>query len=123
MTDNIFVTVGGWVLALLVALVSGIVQWRKGSVDETAMVLGKWKELVDAHQTQIEVLNNQIAAQALELKDVRERLVKAEQRIRELEEENAGLKRAVIQNSQSAALRLGRTFEQGEEMPIEGTEP
>lgn len=97
-------------LALLVALVSAVVQWRKGSVDESALVLGKWKELVDAHQSQIEILNS-------EIKSLRQRLTDAEKefadyrratdkRIQELVDENAGLRRAIIQNSRSGATLI-----------------
>ena len=108
--NDLFVTFGGWVLALLVALVSAVVQWRKGSVDESALVLGKWKELVDAHQSQIEILN-------AEIKSLRERLTASEKefaeyrratdkRIQELVDENAGLRRAIIQNSRSGATLI-----------------
>jgi hypothetical protein len=37
------------------------------------------------------------------------RLVHAEKRIGELEQENAGLKRAIVQNSKSAAYQFGRS--------------
>lgn len=98
MSDAI-VTFGGWIVALLVAVGTAAVQWRKGNIDESAMILGKWKELVDAHQSQITTLTGQIA-------ELTERLAVAERRIRELEEENAGLKRAIAQNSQSAVYAL-----------------
>ncbi len=121
--NDLVVTVGGWVLALLVALVSAVTHWRKGNVDETTMVLGKWKELVDAHQTQIGALTQEITA-------LRERLVATEtafadyrrvtdKRIRELEDENAGLKRAIVQNSQSAAFVLTRQRKRNDKQDVD----
>ncbi len=102
------ISLGGWLVALFVAFVSGVVQWRKGSVDETALVLGKWKDLVEAHQSSITALHTQIASQAEEIADLRKRVIKLEERERELLDENAGLKRAIAQHSRSTAFQIGK---------------
>lgn len=100
MTDQI-TTFGGWAVALVTALITAILQWRKGNVDMTAQVMSEWKKLIDAHQAQISSMNTEIVA-------LRERLLKAENRIAELEAENSGLKRLIAQNSQSTAWQLSR---------------
>lgn len=119
-------TLGG-VLATLTTLVLGLLMWRvqahKGQVDESATVLKAWKEMVDAHQIQLTNMREEFASYkkgALEefasykkssleeITSLRDRLGKAEARIRDLEEENAGLKRAIAQNSQSAVWALDR---------------
>lgn len=116
------ISAGGWIVALATVLISAVVQWRKGSVDETGMVLGKWKELVDAHQSQISTLHQRIEQLLRENMEFRDRLDAAEKRIRELEQENTGLRRAIIQNSRSAGRYIelgGRNLEQDD---IEGTQ-
>lgn len=107
------VTFGGWALALLVALVGAAVQWRKGSVDESALVLGKWKELVDTHQKQIGLMQGRIDTLTSENTDLRARLDKAEKRIREQDEEIDGLKRRFLQNSSSTVLRIDKAKDEG----------
>lgn len=92
---------GGWLVGLLTVLGTIFYNSRKVQVDESALVLGKWKDLVEAHQSQISTLNAELTA-------LRERLLKAEERIRQLEDENAGLRRSIIQNSQSAVVELGK---------------
>lgn len=51
--QGMLVAVGGWAVAIIIALFTFIAQMRKGGTDETAMVLAKWKELVEAHESQI----------------------------------------------------------------------
>jgi cell shape-determining protein MreC len=88
-------------------------QRRKSDIDESALVLGKWKELVDQHQQAIKDIREEFSeykrTALFEIAELRERLAEAENRIRELETENAGLKRAIAQNSQSTATLLGST--------------
>ncbi|HEX8412459.1 MAG TPA: hypothetical protein VF637_01035 [Sphingomicrobium sp.] len=103
----------GWAIAAAVAIAAILRDKRKGDIDESALVLGKWKELVEQHQSDIRSIKDEFAvykATAIaEIGDLRARLVKAEARITELETENAGLKRAIAQNSQSTAYQLGRS--------------
>lgn len=113
----------GYVTTLLVAVGAYLQNRRKGDIDESALVLGKWKELVEQHQSDIRAIKDEFAAYKVastaefaaykastvtETSDLRTRLSKAENRITELETENAGLKRAIAQNSQSTAYQLGR---------------
>lgn len=118
MNDTI-VQFGGWIVAIVVAVITAAVQWRKGSVDESALVLGKWKDLVDAHQSQIGTLNAEIeslrkrlAANEVEFSQYRR---ETEKRMRSLEDENAGLRRMIAQNSQSAAWAIGNVKRAGTE--------
>ncbi len=114
----------GYATTALVGLGAYLQSRRKGDIDESAIVLGKWKELVEQHQSDIKVLKEEFAtyktsstaefaaykaATVAETADLRERLIAAEKRITELETENAGLKRAIAQNSQSTAYQLGRS--------------
>lgn len=103
-----FLALGGWFTALAVAVVGALVQWRKGSVDESVAVLGEWKKLLDTHQKQLEMMQVRIDGLVRDNADLRLRLDSAEKRIRELEDENAGLKRAIIQNSRSTAIQIGK---------------
>lgn len=106
-------TLGG-MLATLSTFVLGFLMWRiqvtKGRADESATVLSAWKQMVEAHQAQIASMRDDFAAYKKtaveELCAVRNRLDKAEQRIRELEDENAGLRRIIIQNNRSTVMAL-----------------
>lgn len=92
--------IGGWAIALILGLFTLVTQLRKSKVDESALILGKWQELVATHE-------RQLTSMRVEVDDLRSRLNAAERRIIELETENAGLKRAIAQNSRSAAVFLG----------------
>lgn len=102
---------GGWVIGALTLFVTFLANRQKGQIDESALVLGKWKELVDQHQEAIKDIRAEFAeykkTALFEIAELRERLAEAEVRIRELETENAGLKRAIAQNSHSSAMLLG----------------
>lgn len=110
--------VGGWgaVTGWIAAIIGPITVWlatnRKTDVDESAVILGKWKELVEAHEKAIASVREEFstyrASAIQEIADLRKRLVAAENEIAELKTENAGLKRAIAQNSQSTALFLGQ---------------
>lgn len=112
----------GYALAVITAATVWYRDRRKNDIDESALVLGKWKELVEQHQSDIRAIKEEFAAyktaataefaaykaaSVAENADLRLRLGKAENRITELETENAGLKRAIAQNSQSTAYQLG----------------
>lgn len=133
--DNagILVTVGGWLVAILVAIFTFIAQWRKGGVEETAMVLGKWKELVEAHEHQIEGLHGQIKtltekvvaleSAAADLRKTASGLERVAEdrlhRIEHLERELEGAKRNLKQQAESFAEQLKRLGHNGG--PIGGT--
>lgn len=116
-------TWGAVILAIIGPVLTWLVARRKVSVDESALVLGKWKELVEAHQGQIKSLNEEIATlrdrlavnekaftEYREANDSEKREYRraTEKRIRDLEEENAGLKRAILQNSSSTVIAIGK---------------
>lgn len=109
--SSTFTQWGGWIIGALTLLVTFLANRRKGQIDESALVLGKWKELVDQHQLAIKDIREEFAeykrSAMAEIGELRDRLSKAEHRIVELELENAGLKRAIAQNSQSTAQMLG----------------
>lgn len=109
----------GYVAAGLTAAGVWIRDRRRGDIDESANILQKWKELVEQHQSDIKDLRDEFGIykkEAMtEIAGLRERLIIAEnravtleKRVGELEAENAGLKRAIAQNSQSAAYQIGR---------------
>lgn len=109
----------GYLFGAATILLAFLVNWRKGKVDESAVILGKWKDLVDAHEAQIKRLNEDFdshRAQATsEIADLRQRLQSAELRITEMEAQArekdkyiVGLEAQIRQNSQSTAHLLGR---------------
>lgn len=126
--DNagILVTVGGWLVAILVAIFTFIAQWRKGGVEETAVVLTKWKELVEAHESQIRGLHGEITELRALAKERMERIEALEReraddrkRIEALEKELKGTKDNLKQQAASFAEQLKRLGHNGG--PIGGT--
>lgn len=112
-------TAYGWIAFVLLGIGTFFLNFRKGKVDESALVLGKWKELVDAHEAQIKRLNEdfeahrdearkEIARLGLRIADLERENSALKQRLAQLEDENAGLKRTIIQNSQSTGVMLSR---------------
>lgn len=118
---------GGWIVAVMTALAAIWGQKRKADVDESALVLGKWKELVERHEADIKAVREEFAGYKrdamAELTAVRERLAGAERRIAEQDEQIAGLKReneqlkrTIAQNARSTATLLGDATPVPEEM-------
>lgn len=103
---------GGWLAGFIAVIGTIIYNRRKVQIDESALVLGKWKELVEAHQTQISTMNAELESLRKRVREIDNAFSEyrrvTEKRIADLESENAGLKRAIAQNSQSAAYQLGR---------------
>lgn len=109
----------GYLFGLAMLLFPFLVSWRKGKVDESAVILGKWKELVSAHEEQIRRLYDDFKSYresaAREIDDLRNRVRAAEKRILELEQiviekdrHISGLERHIAQLSQSTALHLSK---------------
>lgn len=101
-------TIGGWLVALILAIFTLFTHLRRGKVDESIAVMGEWKKLLDSHQAQI-------ATMLREISDLRTRLCAAEKRITELEDELreknnliVGLQRQIAQNSRSVAFQMNR---------------
>ena len=123
MDQQLWPVIVGGVVATLGVIVGWFQSHKKAEIDESALVLGKWKELVEQHQSDIKDLKEEFHAYRKnaedELEAVRHRLREvenefteyrrtSEKRMSELENENIGLKRAIIQNSRSTAVQLGR---------------
>lgn len=105
-----WVTVGGWVVAIVLGAFTAITQFRKSRVDESALILGSWKEMVEAHKAMV----NQHDAELKELREYlrveREDNEKLRTRVHELEDQVAGLRRNIAQLGQSTAIQLGDPF-------------
>lgn len=119
-------TAYGWIAFVLLGIGTFFLNFRKGKVDESALVLGEWRKLYEAHEKRIEAYEGRIAALTdefdrhreearLEAARLNERVGQLEQensalkqRISQLEDENAGLRRTIIQNSQSTGVMLSR---------------
>ncbi len=75
----------GFATGILVPLLAYIAQRKKSSIDESTLVLGKWKELVDQHQESIKDIRAEFAdykrTALAEIEALRDRLAKAEKRI------------------------------------------
>lgn len=108
-------TLQNWIGVLIAFLtVAGTILYnsRKVKVDESAMVLGKWKELVEAHQSQIGSMAEEIKGLRTRVRELEEAFaaykIDAAEKLAAKDAEIAGLKRAIAQNSQSTAYQLGR---------------
>lgn len=97
---------GGWIVALLLGLFTLLTQMRKARVDESAIVLAKWKELVESHDRDLAAMREELRAERQENTSLRAELRKAESEIRALKEEVAGLRRLIAQLGQSTLLHL-----------------
>lgn len=121
-----------YIITAMVGVVTYFFGWlqakRKADIDESGLILGKWKELVESHQRDILDLKEEFGAyrKASEIEQValrkrlsdveaefaafrresaeRERL--SDERIKARDEEIAGLRRLIAQNSQSTAYQL-----------------
>jgi hypothetical protein len=114
--------ISGWIAAAVGPLLVWASTNRKTDVDESAVILGKWKELVEAHEAAIKRLTEdfdrerkrwtediiRMTARIVELEtEGRQKDV----RIKGLEDEVSGLRRSIAQNSQSSAFQLGAATE------------
>jgi peptidoglycan hydrolase CwlO-like protein len=106
--QNLLVAVGGWAVAILIALFTFVVQWRKGGADETAVVLTKWKELVEAHQKQIEGLANEMGKMRSRIDELEDTVETQRAEITRLNQELDGERRQSAQQSASFREQLRR---------------
>ncbi len=102
---------------------------RKTDIDESALVLGKWKELVDTHEARLRDMDSTFSeyrrSTTLEINGLRERITTLEanaktdaaiirEQQKEIEQERrekAGLQRQLSQISQSTAVQISRLRE------------
>lgn len=120
---NPLVAFGGFLVGVLGAVLTWLAARSRAQVDESALVLGKWKELVETHEKAIASLreefatyrrsaNDEIEALRKRLREVEDAFATyrkdADKRVRERDSEIAGLKRQISQISQSTAVQLTR---------------
>lgn len=105
----------GWVFTAALGVFTLVTQMRKGKVDESAMVLGEWKKLFEAHKERVEALAQRVTDLESENAGLRSRVTSLEDQLStakkheiELEEENAGLKRQIVQLADSGVSLLGQ---------------
>lgn len=115
--NSVLVTVGGWFVALVVALFTFVAQWRKGGVDETAVVLGKWKELVETHERQLSSLHQEIADLRGRVKALEEVIDDKDRIITQLRNDITGAERQLKQQGESFAEQLRRLGHNGPPSP------
>lgn len=114
---------GGWLVGLLAVIGTIIYNSRKVAVDESALVLEKWKQFAEMHAADMTRLRAEMdkdrSRLEAELDEVRHELKEvqhefaqfrkdSENRIRSRDEEIAGLKRTISQISQSTAVQFKR---------------
>ncbi len=121
---------GGWFVGLLTILGTWAYNSRKVQVDESALVLSKWKEFAEIHQADMKRLKEDMQSDRTryegELESLRKRIKEVEaefaafrketvaqtklreQQIKDRDEEIAGLKRQIAQNSQSTVYHIGK---------------
>lgn len=96
----------GYLLALATFIGAVLRDRRKADVDESAIVLGEWKKLIEAHQSQIKSLTDEVSALRGRLSQAEERIAALEEENRRLRIENDGLIRQQAQRSQSEVTVL-----------------
>ena len=127
---DLFSQFGGWLVGFMAVVGTIIYNSRKVQIDESTLVLGQWKNLVDTHQVEIRQLKEEFGIYKRdamqEIASLRKRLgeveqafanykLEAAQHIADRDLEIAGLKRAIAQNSQSTAYHFRRSAGQGAE--------
>lgn len=111
--------IGGWLVALGTIFFNWRASSRKTGVDESALILGKWKDLVDTHERRIKEMTAEFDRYKKTTDETIDRLqtrvgelerksANDDKTIRSLQDENAGLRRQIAQNSQSTAYQLKR---------------
>lgn len=83
----------GFVIALGGIVFPFAVAWRRGKVDESAAILGRWKEMVDQHAEDIKALRDELRIERNDNAILREELSEARRKIVELEDQVTGLRR------------------------------
>jgi septal ring factor EnvC (AmiA/AmiB activator) len=105
-SQGILITVGGWAVAIVIALITFVAQIRKGGADETAVVLTKWKELVDAHEKQIEGLRGEMEAMRRRIHELEDTVEAQAKTIRDLTSTLEGERRQAQQQAKSFRNQL-----------------
>lgn len=115
----------GLIIGVLGILLPYLVNLRKGKVDESAVLLGEWRQMVDQHARDITELRDELRKERQENSALRKSLNDAHDKIAGLQDqinvikqrhvseiaakdnEIEGLRRQIIQNSKSSAQLLG----------------
>lgn len=100
------VTVAGWIVAILIAMFTFIAQMRKGGADETAVVLTKWKELVEAHEGQIEGMKEELLSMRLRIRELEATVETQNKMISDLTAQLEGERRQSQQQARSFRNQL-----------------
>lgn len=118
---------GGYAIAALTILFTWLrerskqeVDGKKVEVDEAGVVIGGWKALYEAQQTQLTALAGRVAAAEQRIADLVQQhadeistmKTQHEDAIRERDRQIEGLRRQIGQNSKSTAQMLGRSGEE-----------
>lgn len=114
---------GGWLVGLVTVLGTIFYNNRKVKVEESDIILSRWKDFSDTHQADMKRLREEMdkdrTRYEAELEYLRERVKEVEkelvavrkdsaEQILARDKEIAGLKRTISQISQSTAVQLGR---------------
>lgn len=105
-SQGLLITVGGWAVAIIIALITLVAQIRKGGADETAVVLTKWKELVDAHEKQIEGLRGEMDSMRGRIRELEEMVERQTDEIKDLTKQLEGERRQAQQQAKSFRNQL-----------------
>jgi predicted nucleic acid-binding Zn-ribbon protein len=78
------VTIGAILVSIMSLVFTAFATRKKSAIDESTLVLGKWKELVEAHEERIKRMNEDFEAYRRNSREEREAL---KARVSELEEQ------------------------------------
>lgn len=99
----------GYLIGALTVVITLVISWRKGKIDESALILGRWKDMVDQHAEDIKDLREELRKERDQNATLREQLRSAlteadelRERLRKAEDKINGLERKIIQLGRSA---------------------
>jgi hypothetical protein len=107
-TVTAFTTWGGWLLGFLAIVVPAVQQLRKGKIDESTLLLDKWKELAETVKAQAAADITRLTGEVQQLRAELE-ATKAQ---------NVGLLRMLATYTQERPLQIGGPVPTQDELDI-----
>jgi len=101
--------VAGWIGTLGFGGLAAWLNFHKVKVDETAMILAKWREMTDSHAAALVRVEERLTRAQETIDTLRTQVFALQDEVLHLKSENAGLVRQIAQVSQSTITVLAAT--------------